>query len=157
MLPRVDLFRQVDPVMDADGNSYERSAIVDWLSRNHTSPVTRNPLRAEDLVPNRALRETIEAYQKNAKSTPPSSRPVSTASSTAATPALSTYVQIVVVVVFGLTSALEAVSRRSGRVSEDWDEGATFAPPCRVACGPVHVSRRRSLPLPRVITISVCF
>lgn len=49
----------MDPVMDVDGNSYERLAIVEWLARNGTSPVTRNPLRKNHLVPNRALRELI--------------------------------------------------------------------------------------------------
>jgi len=34
----------VDPVIDPEGNTYERSAIEDWLSKNQTSPITRNPL-----------------------------------------------------------------------------------------------------------------
>jgi hypothetical protein len=45
-----------DPVMDREGNTYERAAIVLWLSRNDTSPVTRAPLAVDHLVPNRALR-----------------------------------------------------------------------------------------------------
>lgn len=49
-----------DPVIDPEGNSYERSAIMDWLQRSSTSPVTRAPLTARDLAPNRALREAIE-------------------------------------------------------------------------------------------------
>jgi hypothetical protein len=53
-----------DPVIDPDGNSYERQAIEDWLARNSTSPITRRPLRINDLRPNRALRESIEALQK---------------------------------------------------------------------------------------------
>jgi len=28
-----------DPVIDPDGNSYERSAIVNWLKENSTSPI----------------------------------------------------------------------------------------------------------------------
>ena len=28
-----------DPVVDPDGNTYERSAIEDWLARNATSPI----------------------------------------------------------------------------------------------------------------------
>jgi hypothetical protein len=52
----------MDPVMDFDGNTYERSAIVEWLANNGTSPVTRNPLRKDHLVPNRALREVIFAH-----------------------------------------------------------------------------------------------
>ena len=42
------------------GNSYEKSAILTWLSDNDTSPITRNKLRRKYLVPNRALKEAIE-------------------------------------------------------------------------------------------------
>jgi len=46
--------------MDPEGNTYEGSAIRDWLSRNETSPITREPLTAESLRPNRALAAAIE-------------------------------------------------------------------------------------------------
>ena len=49
-----------DPVMDPEGNSYERAAIVAWLRQNSTSPITRSPLRIDQLVPNRCLRKAIE-------------------------------------------------------------------------------------------------
>jgi hypothetical protein len=49
----------VDPVIDAEGNSYERDAIERWLQSNSTSPVTRNPLRRQDLRENLGIRETI--------------------------------------------------------------------------------------------------
>jgi hypothetical protein len=50
-----------DPVFDNDGITYERSAILEWLSRgNSTSPVTRRPLDPSDLKPNLALRALIE-------------------------------------------------------------------------------------------------
>lgn len=55
-----------DPVIDPDGNSYEREAIEDWLARNSTSPITRRPLTLNDLRPNRALKESIEAFMKQA-------------------------------------------------------------------------------------------
>jgi hypothetical protein len=51
-----------DPVVDRDGNSYERSAIMVWLERNQLSPITRNPMNAGDLVPNRSLRSSIEDF-----------------------------------------------------------------------------------------------
>ncbi|CAM9747123.1 unnamed protein product [Chrysoparadoxa australica] len=56
------LFSQVmrDPVSDAEGNTYERAAIIEWLASHATSPITRSPLSADELVPNRALREAIE-------------------------------------------------------------------------------------------------
>lgn len=47
----------VDPVIVADGLTYERSAIEEWLRRNGaTSPTTLLPLRHTDLVPNVAVR-----------------------------------------------------------------------------------------------------
>ena len=51
-----------DPVVDREGNTYERAAIERWLASGHrTSPVTRAPLTPADLVPNRALRHIIGA------------------------------------------------------------------------------------------------
>jgi uncharacterized protein YegL len=49
-----------DPVIDYEGNSYERNAIEEWLRMNGTSPITRNPLSIAQLVPNRSLRNAIE-------------------------------------------------------------------------------------------------
>jgi len=53
-----------DPVVDSEGNTYERAAIIDWLTNHNDSPITRNPLHIEDLKPNRALRDSIEEYLK---------------------------------------------------------------------------------------------
>jgi hypothetical protein len=53
-----------DPVMDPEGNTYERSAIEAWLAKNATSPITRNPLDITALMPNRALKESIDMYLK---------------------------------------------------------------------------------------------
>jgi U-box domain len=51
-----------DPVLcTGDGQSYERSAIRQWLAASDTSPVTGQPLVSRDLVPNRALRSIIQA------------------------------------------------------------------------------------------------
>ncbi|KAG4067573.1 hypothetical protein HA402_005345 [Bradysia odoriphaga] len=58
-----------DPVCDKEGNSYEKSAILDWISRHGCSPITRSPMEATDLVPNRALKDMILEYFK--KPTPP--------------------------------------------------------------------------------------
>ncbi len=41
------------------GHSYEKEAILEWLAKNETSPITRNKLRRKHLVPNRALKEAI--------------------------------------------------------------------------------------------------
>lgn len=44
-----------EPVIDREGNTYEKSAILEWLKNSRTSPVTRSYLCEEHLVPNRAL------------------------------------------------------------------------------------------------------
>ena len=49
-----------DPVIDPEGNTYERSAITEWLTTNSTSPITRSPLSVGDLAPNRALRDALQ-------------------------------------------------------------------------------------------------
>jgi len=54
-----------DPYIDTDGNSYEKSVIMDWLRIKHISPMTRNALEPHQLVPNRALREMIEQFVKD--------------------------------------------------------------------------------------------
>jgi len=48
-----------DPVVCADGHSYERSAITQWLLSRNTSPATNMPLPSKSLVPNHALRNLI--------------------------------------------------------------------------------------------------
>eukprot|EP00943_MAST-04B_sp_MAST-4B-sp1_P005209 g5209.t1 len=53
-----------DPVIDREGNSYDRKAILDWLRKgNDTSPMTRVPLKEDDLTPNRALKDQIESFK----------------------------------------------------------------------------------------------
>ena len=49
----------VDPVVAKDGQIYERSHILAWLSRNATSPLTREPMGTE-LTPVPLIRNTIE-------------------------------------------------------------------------------------------------
>ena len=62
----------LDLVIDKEGNSFERAAIMDWLRNHNTSPVTRNPLYADDLTENRALRNTIrEHYERIGKELSP--------------------------------------------------------------------------------------
>ncbi len=41
-----------DPVTDQEGHTYERSAIMKWLSKSNTSPLTRKPLIEKDLYTN---------------------------------------------------------------------------------------------------------
>lgn len=51
-----------DPVLDAEGNTYERSAIMEWLQNHHTSPISRQPLSEHILKPNNSLRDAIHEY-----------------------------------------------------------------------------------------------
>ena len=53
-----------EPVVDHEGNTYEKEAIINWLSRSQTSPITRNPLTQSQLKPNRALRDAIEEFNR---------------------------------------------------------------------------------------------
>ena len=48
-----------DPVIAADGHSYERSAIEAWLQHHNTSPLTNLQLPHKHLVPNRAIKSAI--------------------------------------------------------------------------------------------------
>eukprot|EP00471_Norrisiella_sphaerica_P003042 CAMPEP_0184484944 /NCGR_PEP_ID=MMETSP0113_2-20130426/6605_1 /TAXON_ID=91329 /ORGANISM="Norrisiella sphaerica, Strain BC52" /LENGTH=176 /DNA_ID=CAMNT_0026866173 /DNA_START=331 /DNA_END=861 /DNA_ORIENTATION=- len=48
-----------DPVVCADGHTYEREAIQMWLKKNARSPQTNLPLASKDLIPNHSLRGII--------------------------------------------------------------------------------------------------
>ena len=50
-----------DPVVAADGYTYERGAVEGWLAAHTESPITREPLIDARLVPNHALRAAIVA------------------------------------------------------------------------------------------------
>lgn len=53
----------VDPVVAADGRTYERSAMQSWLQRHLVSPVTGDPLLHPRLVPNVAARAALANFQ----------------------------------------------------------------------------------------------
>ncbi|KAF3919411.1 hypothetical protein ABW21_db0207793 [Orbilia brochopaga] len=56
-----------DPVVTKSGQSYDRSTIMDHLRRSHTDPLTREPLRIEELRPNLALKQVCaEFLEENA-------------------------------------------------------------------------------------------
>ncbi|KAH8072496.1 pyrophosphatase [Aureococcus anophagefferens] len=55
----------VDPVVDpTSGTTYEKAAIVEWLTKNATSPVSGAALRPSQLVPNLALRNAIDEWRE---------------------------------------------------------------------------------------------
>ena len=50
----------IDPVLAPDTHNYERSAITHALSVNPISPMTRQPIRLDQLIENRELRQEIQ-------------------------------------------------------------------------------------------------
>jgi hypothetical protein len=57
----------VDPVLDGEGNTYERKALLEWLKIYHQqSPISRQPLNQKFLVPNIALRDVINGVMGDA-------------------------------------------------------------------------------------------
>lgn len=53
-----------DPVVASDGNSYQRSALVEWIeTRRKTSPVTNVDLEPFTFVENRNLLKSIEEWE----------------------------------------------------------------------------------------------
>lgn len=53
-----------DPVICADGHSYEREAITEWLQQSRSSPKTNLELPNRRLIPNVALRAAIEGFRE---------------------------------------------------------------------------------------------
>ena len=51
----------IDPVIAADGHTYERAAIQQWLQTRSTSPVTLLPLPHTRLVPNVLAKTAIQS------------------------------------------------------------------------------------------------
>lgn len=54
-----------DPVMIEDGFTYERSAILEWFSKDkNTSPMTNSCLTSLELYDNEKVKAEIESYLK---------------------------------------------------------------------------------------------
>jgi Mg-chelatase subunit ChlD len=51
------------PMIDPEGNSYEKTAILKWLTRNNTSPITRSSLYESQLNFNRGLKDAIDEFK----------------------------------------------------------------------------------------------
>lgn len=56
-----------EPVIDKEGNTYEKSAILEWLKTNNKSPITRNVISASELIPNRALIQSSSTSNNNSQ------------------------------------------------------------------------------------------
>ena len=52
-----------NPVMTRWGNSFEREAILQWLSSHGQCPLTRNPMSLKDIIVNKVLREKINQWK----------------------------------------------------------------------------------------------
>ena len=59
-----------DPVILADGHSYERSAILQWLNKAKTSPMTGLPIEKINLIPNITLKNSIDEWKNKKNATP---------------------------------------------------------------------------------------
>ena len=57
-----------DPVVAADGYTYEATAIAAWMARHSTSPMTNLPLAHSGLTPNLVLRSAIKEWQERRRS-----------------------------------------------------------------------------------------
>lgn len=75
----ITLLPMTDPVICADGHTYERDAIQNWLQLNSTSPMTRQTLYNSTLTPNIALRNIIHDYLAAQSSSSSSSASTSSA------------------------------------------------------------------------------
>lgn len=53
-----------DPVIAADGHSYEREWIETHFKKSMTSPLTSEVLKSQELVPNIALKQLIRTYEE---------------------------------------------------------------------------------------------
>mmetsp|Transcript_1721 Transcript_1721/g.3990 ORF Transcript_1721/g.3990 Transcript_1721/m.3990 type:complete len:498 (+) Transcript_1721:63-1556(+) len=56
-----------DPVINENGNTYERSAIEEWYALHDTDPLTGENVKAKSLVLNRMLRDLIIKFCKKHK------------------------------------------------------------------------------------------
>jgi hypothetical protein len=53
-----------DPVVAADGFTYERASITEWLASHSTSPTTNQAMDSKTLFPNVSIRAQIIAWKE---------------------------------------------------------------------------------------------
>lgn len=51
-----------DPVVAIDGHTYERKAIKKWIRDKRESPVARQPLTSNILIPNLTVKHLIDQF-----------------------------------------------------------------------------------------------
>ena len=52
------------PMLSPSGNYYEKSAIIDWINKNQTDPMTREKLTVEMLIEDKEYAKKIKEYKK---------------------------------------------------------------------------------------------
>lgn len=76
----MDLYQ--DPVVAADGHTYDREAIETWLATHNTSPKTNETLQHKHLIPNHAMRgqvlDWVDAQRAAAAQAAPAAAPAAT-------------------------------------------------------------------------------
>lgn len=53
-----------NPVQGNDGQTYERDAIIQWLSKNPISPITKQPMSISDLKVNASIRFLVDKFNE---------------------------------------------------------------------------------------------
>ncbi len=53
-----------NPVLAPSGNYYEKDAILDWIERNGTDPLTRETLSPDMLIEDNDYKKAIIEYRK---------------------------------------------------------------------------------------------
>ena len=59
----ITLELMTDPVIAADGRTYERQEIEKWLKKSNTSPITNEPLPSTVLIPNQLVKSLIREFE----------------------------------------------------------------------------------------------
>lgn len=63
------------PMLAPDGHAYEREMILPWLQRNPQSPLTKQPMRPEELLHDRVVQQATEAlWLLRGQSPPPEAK-----------------------------------------------------------------------------------
>ncbi|MCJ1264281.1 hypothetical protein MMC22_004152 [Lobaria immixta] len=65
MIDNISFAIMHDPVTTKNGQSYDKSTMLEHLRRSETDPLTREPLRIQDLRPNLALKQACEEFLEN--------------------------------------------------------------------------------------------
>ena len=65
--PCISFDIMVEPTMAADGHTYEKTAIIEWLSKSSQSPITGEEIDPSVLLPNHLARSQICEYLASCK------------------------------------------------------------------------------------------